>query len=73
MIFNYSYNIYNMGSGISSEAIDRQEKYVLQKYNKIKDKLPEYSVFQIQGKIREEYNGTYEKDNYILDRKWRNL
>jgi len=59
-----------MGSGISSESIEKQENYINNKFNKIKNKYPDYNELQLKGRLRNEYHNNYEKDAFVLDRHW---
>lgn len=79
IIFNY-YNLFKMGSGISSEQIDAQERYVENKLYSAKKHFStncnkNYSDCQIKMKLRQEYNKSpysiyNNKDDYILDNDW---
>lgn len=69
-----------MGSGISSEQIDAQERYVEKKLHGARKHFStncnnKYSDCQIKMKLRQEYNSppysSYNnKDDYILNNDW---
>ncbi len=65
-----------MGSGMSSDDsyIASQERYVSQNLQKAKNNMSNghrYNDHQIEMKLRQEFNRTGKKDDYVLDRDWR--
>lgn len=70
-----------MGAGISTREIDRQEAFVHRNFNDVKNQLScikengynRYNDTQIKSKLREEYYGNKNNNNYILDYDWRTV
>lgn len=64
-----------MGGGYSIH-IEKQERFVRDNYQDFKDKLPEYSQEQIEGKMRQLYAGIDEdyenRNSYIIQHNWTN-
>ncbi len=61
-----------MGGGISKDYIQRQEKYVNGNFSSVRNNSNNkgYSDNQIRGKLRNDYHGTRNNNEYVLISDW---
>lgn len=64
--------------GCSQSLDDRvydQEMYVSEKLYDVKQQLSSYNYTdsQIKGKLRQEYNGNYGGNDYIMNSRWQDV
>jgi hypothetical protein len=61
-----------MGGGISKDSIRRQEKYVESNFTSARKNSNSrgYSDNQIRGKLRNDYHGIRNNNDYVLSSDW---
>ena len=61
-----------MGQGISSSSVKQQENYVDRNFKSVRDSKHSsgYSDNQIRGKLRNDYHGVRNNNDYVCSSDW---